>query len=87
MSSLKGQVALVTGGSRSVGRGIALGLGEAGATVYLTGRSVTDSIAAQVSALGGRGVAVPCDHQDDDQVKAVFEQIGQREGRLGFGLG
>ena len=82
MSSLKGQVALVTGGSRSVGRGIALGLGEAGATVYLTGRSVTDSIAAQVSALGGRGVAVPCDHQDDDQVKAVFEQIGQREGRL-----
>ncbi len=82
MPSLEGQVALVTGGSRSVGRGIALGLCEAGATVYITGRSVTDRIAAQVSKLGGRAIAIPCDHQDDDQVKSAVEQIGQREGRL-----
>ncbi len=72
MSSLRGQVALVTGASRNVGRGIALGLGEAGATVYMTGRSVTARVAAEVSALGGRGIYVPCDHQDDEQVKAVF---------------
>ncbi|MCH7224961.1 SDR family NAD(P)-dependent oxidoreductase [Haloferula sp. A504] len=82
MSPLKGQVALVTGGSRSVGRGIALGLGEAGATVYITGRSVSGKLAAEVDALGGRGVAVPCDHEDDDQVRAVFGRIEKEEGRL-----
>ena len=82
MPPLEGQVALVTGGSRSVGKGIALGLCEAGATVYITGRSVTDRVATQVSKLGGRAVAVPCDHQDDDQVKSVVEHIEQREGRL-----
>lgn len=63
MSSLQGRVALVTGGSRSVGRGIALGLGEAGATVYITGRTVTEKLAAAVSALGGHGIAVRCDHE------------------------
>ncbi len=80
--SLKGRVALVTGGSRSVGRGIAFGLSEAGATVYITGRTITDQIGAQVSALGGRGIAVQCDHEQDDEVKAVFERIKQSEGRL-----
>ena len=82
MLSLEGQVALVTGGSRSVGRGIALGLCEAGATVYITGRSVTDRVAKQVRTLGGQAVAVSCDHRDDDQVKSVVERIGQQEGRL-----
>ncbi|TWT79631.1 Enoyl-[acyl-carrier-protein] reductase [NADPH] FabL [Planctomycetes bacterium CA13] len=82
MHSLEGRVALVTGGSRSVGKGIALGLCEAGATVYITGRSVSDRVAARVSALGGRAVAVPCDHQDDDRVKSVFEHIAKCEGRL-----
>jgi dehydrogenase/reductase SDR family protein 1 len=82
VNSLKGKVALVTGGSRSVGRGIALGLGEAGMTVYITGRTVTDRVAKKVGALGGRGIAVPCDHQNDDEVKSVFEQINKSEGRL-----
>jgi NAD(P)-dependent dehydrogenase (short-subunit alcohol dehydrogenase family) len=82
MLPLKGRVALVTGGSRSVGRGIAFGLGEAGATVYITGRTITDQIGAQVSALGGRGIAVQCDHEHDDEVKAVVERIKQSEGRL-----
>ena len=82
MSSLKGKIALVTGGSRSVGRGVALGLSEAGATVYITGRTITDKVAAEVSAFGGRGIAVQCDHENDDAVKSVFVRIEQSEGRL-----
>ena len=82
MVSLAGKIALVTGGSRNVGRGIALGLGEAGATVYITGRTITQKVAREVSALGGQGIAVRCDHQHDDEVRALFEQIKQREGRL-----
>ncbi|MBB5378349.1 NAD(P)-dependent dehydrogenase (short-subunit alcohol dehydrogenase family) [Deinococcus metalli] len=92
---LAGRVALVTGGSRGVGRGVALGLGEAGATVYITGRTVQgrhpdlpqvsgslEETAAEVTALGGMGVPVPCDHRDDAQVRAVVERIGQEHGRL-----
>lgn len=82
MSSLKGKVALVTGGTRSVGNGIASGLSEAEATVYITGRSITDQIATKVSAYGGRAIAVQCDHAIDDEVKAVFERIKKDEGRL-----
>jgi NAD(P)-dependent dehydrogenase (short-subunit alcohol dehydrogenase family) len=86
---LDGVVAVVTGASRGVGKGIALGLGEAGATVYVTGRSVEASTlpgtvgetAAEVTRLGGRGIALPCDHGDDAAVKAVFEREPER---LGF---
>lgn len=94
MFALNGRVALVTGASRGVGKGIALGLGEAGATVYVTGRTVDEGTAAvplpgtigetaaQVSRLGGHGIAIRCDHRDDDQVRAVFDRITGEHGRL-----
>lgn len=94
MPPLSGQVALVTGASRGVGKGIALGLGEAGATVYVTGRTeqagqaavalpgTIHETAAEVTRLGGRGVAVRCDHTDDEQVCALFDRIQTEQGRL-----
>ena len=87
-------IALVTGASRGGGKGIALVLGEEGATVYVTGRSVRgepttlgrpgtiDDTADEVNERGGTGIAVRCDHVDDAQVKAVFEQIHLEHGRL-----
>src|SRR5262252_6004330 len=94
MSRLQGRVAVVTGASRGAGRGIALELGTAGATVYVTGRSVegestTDGVpgtieaaARDVTARGGRGVAVRCDHTVDAEVEAVFNRIRSDHGRL-----
>lgn len=92
------KVALVTGASRGAGRGIARGLGELGYTVYVTGRTVAPGdakgwdgtvlpgtvaeTAAEVTAAGGKGIAVMCDHSDDAQVAAVFAQIGREQGRL-----
>ncbi|MBN2083856.1 MAG: SDR family NAD(P)-dependent oxidoreductase [Anaerolineales bacterium] len=94
MKSLAGKVALVTGASRGVGRGVALGLGEAGATVYVTGRTTEEGKAAaalpgtihqtadEVTKLGGKGIAVRCDHTNDPEVEAVFERIRAEQGRL-----
>jgi NAD(P)-dependent dehydrogenase (short-subunit alcohol dehydrogenase family) len=94
MHRLKDHIALVTGASRGSGKGIALVLGEQGATVYVTGRSTRggtptlgrpgtiDDTAAEVTARGGTGIAVRCDHTDDSQVRAVFERIAADQGHL-----
>ena len=92
MADLKGKVAVVTGGSRGVGRGICEGLAEAGATVYLTGRSeshddppaerTVQATARAVDALGGRGIGVRVDHNNDDEVRALFERVRDEQGRL-----
>jgi NAD(P)-dependent dehydrogenase (short-subunit alcohol dehydrogenase family) len=87
-------VAVVTGASRGGGMGIALVLGEEGATVYVTGRSVRgegstldrpgtiDETAEQVTARGGVGIPVRCDHSVDGEVEALFERVGREQGRL-----
>jgi NAD(P)-dependent dehydrogenase (short-subunit alcohol dehydrogenase family) len=79
---LDGAVAVVTGASRGVGKGIALALGDAGATVYVTGRSTVDETAAEVTARGGRGIAARTDQADDGQVKALFERVQAESGRV-----
>ncbi len=82
MKPLKDKIALVTGGTRNVGNGIALALGEAGATVYVTGRSITEKNVEGITKAGGKGIAVVCNHENDDEVKALFEQIKNNEGKL-----
>ena len=79
MSDLKGQIAVVTGSSRGIGKGIALALAEQGCTVYATGRTIgdgdrtIDTTARQVTAAGGVGHAIRCDHGDDDDIARLFE--------------
>ena len=88
MSDLKGQIAVVTGSSRGIGKGIALALAEQGCTVYATGRTIgdgdrtIDTTARQVTEAGGEGHAIQCDHGDDDDIARLFEQIGKEAGRI-----
>lgn len=92
MKPLDGKVAIVTGASRGIGKGMALALAEQGATVYVTGRTVkagdhelpgtVGETAAQCDARGGRGIAVQVDHGDDAQVAALFDQVQREQGRL-----
>jgi NAD(P)-dependent dehydrogenase (short-subunit alcohol dehydrogenase family) len=89
---LTGKVAVVTGARRGVGKGIAVALGAQGATVYVTGRTVTSGsrmlpgtvgeTAAEVDRRGGRGVAVQVDHSDDDQIAALIHRIRCEQGRI-----
>jgi NAD(P)-dependent dehydrogenase (short-subunit alcohol dehydrogenase family) len=94
MHALAGTIALVTGASRGVGKGVAQALGAEGATVYVTGRTeqpdaatvplpgTIHATAALVTQAGGAGVAIRCDHHDDQQVRAVFDRIQAEQGRL-----
>jgi NAD(P)-dependent dehydrogenase (short-subunit alcohol dehydrogenase family) len=84
-------IAVVTGASRGAGAGIAHALGGHGCTVYVTGRTIADGgtlpgtideTAARVTAAGGKGIAVCVDHGDDDQVQALFDRIGDEQGRV-----
>jgi len=91
---LTGRIAVVAGATRGAGRGIARALGEAGATVYCTGRSVRgqpspynrpetiEETAALVTAAGGVGVAVRVDHANEVEVEAFFKRVGAEHGRL-----
>ncbi|MGG6311891.1 SDR family oxidoreductase [Paenibacillus macerans] len=95
MNTLQGKVAVVAGATRGAGRGIAVMLGAAGATVYCTGRSVRgevsdigrtetiDETAELVTARGGIGIAVRTDHTSPEQVRALFERVkAEQDGRL-----
>ena len=85
-------VAVVTGASRGAGAGIAHALGSHGCTVYVTGRTqnagesalpgTIQQTAELVTSAGGTGIAVRVDHADDEQVKALFQQIGREQGRV-----
>ena len=91
---LKGKIAVVSGATRGAGRGIACMLGEAGATVYCTGRSVRgqpatgnrpetiEETAELVTAYGGKGIHAQVDHTDEKQVKRFFERVRGEYGRL-----
>ncbi|MFD8209128.1 SDR family oxidoreductase [Streptomyces sp. NPDC059695] len=92
---LRGRICLVAGATRGAGRAIAVQLGAAGATVYVTGRTTRDKLsevgratetieetAELVTAAGGEGVAVPTDHLEPDQVRALVDRIDREQGRL-----
>jgi NAD(P)-dependent dehydrogenase (short-subunit alcohol dehydrogenase family) len=93
-AALDGRVALVAGATRGAGRGIAVELGAAGATVYVTGRTTRaarseygrpetiEETAELVTEAGGRGIAVPADHLEHEQVRALVERIDAEQGRL-----
>jgi NAD(P)-dependent dehydrogenase (short-subunit alcohol dehydrogenase family) len=95
MQPLQGKIALVAGATRGAGRGIACMLGEAGATVYCTGRSVRDNLASgsnrpetidetaeMVTAYGGKGIAIRADHSVPQEVEALFARVKAEQGRL-----
>lgn len=94
MKPLRGKVALVAGGTRGAGRGIAVELGAAGATVYVTGRTTRtqrseynrpetiEETAELVNKAGGEGIAVPTDHLDPSQVQALVARIEKEQNRL-----
>jgi dehydrogenase/reductase SDR family member 1 len=89
---LENRIAVVTGATRGVGKGIARELGAAGATVYVTGRTsaaagstsplTIEAAAEAVTAAGGRGIPVQVDHSIDQQIEALFERVRAEQGRL-----
>jgi len=95
MKSLEGKVAIVAGSSRGAGRGIALALGDSGATVYVAARTsrtgpkpadkapgTVEDTAEEVTARGGKGIAIRADLSDGEQVAALFQRVGKDHGHL-----
>jgi NAD(P)-dependent dehydrogenase (short-subunit alcohol dehydrogenase family) len=88
MPKLAGRVALVTGASRGIGRGIAIALGEKGCEVIVTGRTTgdgeltIDGTAGLVRDAGGRGIAIACDHGNDEDIARLFDRIRDEFGRI-----
>jgi len=92
MGLARERIVIVTGASRGAGKGIALALGATGATVYVTGRTrnegeaplpgTVQATADAVTAAGGKGIPVYCDHADDGQVKQLFARVAEEQGRL-----
>lgn len=92
MALQQDRVVVVTGASRGAGKGIAIALGATGATVYVTGRTkdagtaplpgTVEETAAAITAAGGHGIPVYCDHADDAQVADLFAQVKHEHGRL-----
>jgi NAD(P)-dependent dehydrogenase (short-subunit alcohol dehydrogenase family) len=95
MKKLEGKIVIIAGASRGAGRGIALALGDAGATVYVAGRTsrsgpkpsdgapgTVEDTAEEVTARGGHGIAVRADLSDANQVAALFQRVEAEQGRL-----
>lgn len=94
MKHLADKITLVTGATRGLGKGIAIGLGEAGATVYITGRTLESSNSENgvsgslqdtqlaVEQAGGVCIPIQVDHSDDEQVRLLFERIQDEQGQL-----
>lgn len=85
MTEMPAKIAVVTGASRGLGRGIARALGSKGMTVYLTGRSLDGGLsnaASEVEAQGGRAIPVVCNHANDHEVDGLFQQVRRESGSL-----
>ncbi|QHQ63375.1 SDR family NAD(P)-dependent oxidoreductase [Anaerocolumna sedimenticola] len=95
MYNLEGKIAVITGASRGVGKGVALGLAEYGATVYVTGRTVSSEglpdflknttiqeTANEVNQLGGIGIVHRCDFSKDEEITKLFERVQREQGRI-----
>lgn len=93
MNRLQGKIALVTGASRGIGKGIAVALAKDGATVYITGRSEFENHTSplpgtiyqtekEIEGIGGKCIAIRCDHTVDEDVTKVFDAIYSEQGKL-----